>query len=158
MQNHGEVSSFMLEAETKMENKGLINSEDIQIQGLLDRYLRLRVSSNVLSSEEQHLDEDLVTAFVEGNLQEREAQPIVKHLVDCSFCRHVTAELVKLDFALADEEVMQVAVDDKKPSRVSEVLNGLLSRIFGTTDGAVFAHHEKEEDTEKTENTEEDKQ
>jgi len=146
----------MREAETKMENKGLINSEDIQIQSLLDRFLRLRVSSDVLLPEEQHLDEDSIAAFVEGNLQEREAQPIVKHLVDCSFCRHVTAELVRLDFALADEDVLQVAVADEKPSRVSEVLNGLLSRIFGTTDGAVFAHHEKE-DTEKPDNTEENK-
>ncbi len=147
----------MREAGTKMENKGLINSEDIEIQGLLDRYLCLRVSSNILSSEEQHLDEDSVAAFVEGNLTQRETQPIVKHLVDCSFCRHVTAELVKLDFALADDEAMQVAVADEKPSRVSEVLNGLLSRIFGTTDGAVFAHHEKEEDSEKNENSEENK-
>lgn len=155
MQNHGEVSSFMREAETKMEKMGLINSEDNQIQGLLDRYLRLRISTNALLSEE-HLDEDLVTAFVEGNLKEREAQPIVKHLVDCSFCRHVTTQLVKLDFALADEEIMKIAIDDRKPSRVSEVLNGLLSRIFGTTDGAVFAHHEKE-DTEKPEKPEENK-
>lgn len=157
MQKHSEVSSFMQEAGTKMENKGLLNSEDIQIQGLLDRYLRLRVSSNDLSSEEQHLDEDSVAAFVEGNLLEREAQPIVKHLVDCSFCRHVTAELVKLDFALADDEALQIAADDEKPSKVSEVLSGLLSRIFGTTEGAVFAHQEKE-DLEKTEKPEEDKQ
>lgn len=139
-----------------MENKGLINSEDVQIQGLLGGYLRLRVSNNTLSSE-AHLDEDSVTAFVEGNLLEREAQPIVKHLVDCSFCRHVTSELVKLDFALAGEEILPVAVEVEKPSRVSEVLNGLLSRIFGTTDGAVFAHQEKEEDTEETEHTEENK-
>ncbi len=148
----------MREAGTKMENKGLTNSEDIQIQGLLDRYLRLQVSSNILSSKEQHLDEDSVAAFVEGNLQEREAQPIIKHLIDCSFCRHVTAELVRLDFALADAEVVQVPIDDAKPSRVSEVLNGLLSRIFGTTDDAVFAHQEKEEDTEKSESSEENKQ
>lgn len=140
-----------------MENKGLINSEDAQIQGLLGSYLRLRVSTNFLSSEEQHLDEDSIAAFVEGNLLERQIQPIIKHLVDCSFCRHVTGELVRLDFALADEEVLQVAATDEKPSRVSEVLNGLLSRIFGITDGAVFAHQEKEEDTEKTENLEENK-
>ncbi len=146
----------MQEAGTKMENKGLINSEDVQIQGLLDCYLRLRISSNALSSEGQHLDEDSVAAFVEGSLVQRDAQPVVKHLVDCSFCRHVTAELVKLDFALADEEATQVAVDDEKASKVSKVLNRLLSRIFGTTEGAVFAHQEKE-DSEKTEKPEEDK-
>ena len=139
-----------------MENKGLINTEDGQIQGILDRYLRLKTSSNSFS-EKIHLDEDSVAAFVEGNLQEREAQPIITHLVDCSFCRHVTSELVRLDFALADEGTAQIAVEDGKPSKVSEVLSGLLSRMFGTTDGAVFAHQEKEEDTEKPENSEENK-
>ncbi len=139
-----------------MENKGQINSENIQIQGLLDRYLRLK--GNGLLAAGQHLDEDLLTAFVEGNLRQRESQPIVKHLIDCSFCRHITAELIKLDFALADEEAVQVAVDDGKPSRVSDVLSGLLSRIFVTTDDAVFAHQEKEENMEKAENSRENKE
>ena len=138
-----------------MENKGLINTEDIQIQGILDRYLRLKTSSNNFS-EKIHLDEDSVAAFVEGNLQESEAQPVVKHLVDCSYCRHVTSELVRLDFALADESTTQVVVENGKSSKVSEVLSRLLARMFGTTDGAVFAHQEKE-DTEKTENSEENK-
>ena len=156
MQKHRDVSSLVWEAGTEMENKGLINTEDIQIQGILDRYLRLKTSSNSFS-EKNHLDEDSVAAFVEGNLQESEAQPVVKHLVDCSYCRHVTSELVRLDFALADESTTQVVVENGKPSKVSEVLSGLLARMFGTTDGAVFAHQEKEEDTEKTENSEENK-
>jgi hypothetical protein len=38
------------------------------------------------------------------------------------------------------------------------VLSNLLSRIFGTNDGAVFAHEEKEEeDSEKAENKEDNK-
>lgn len=141
-----------------MEKKGLKYSEDVQIQGLLDSYLRLRVSSNILPLEEHHLNEDSITAFVEGNLLEREAQPVIRHLVDCSFCRHVTAELVRLDLAFAEEEVLQSAGDIvESPSKVSEVLNGLLSRIFGATDGAVFAHNENEEDTEQIENKKQEK-
>lgn len=134
-----------------MENKNLTNPQDIQIQGLLDRFLRSQATSDDLALNKQHLDEDLLAAFTEGNLSEREAKPIVRHLVDCSFCRHVTAELVKLDLAFA-EETIQPAVSENKPSRISEVLSNLLSNIFGTNDSAVFAHQEKEEDSEETKN------
>jgi len=136
-----------------MENKGLVNPQDIQIQGLLDRYLRLRVSDDNVTLQAQHLDEDSLAAFTEGNVSEREAQPIVRHLIDCSFCRQVTTELVRLDLAFTDEEIKVVTVENR-PSKISEVLNGLLSRIFGANDGAVFAHQEKEEDSEKTKSLE----
>jgi len=140
----------------RMENKELINPQDIQIQGLVDRYLRSQTSNNNKILPGEHLDEDSLTAFTEGNLSAREAQPMISHLVDCSFCRHVTTELIRLDLAFADEAV-QVAAVEKQPSKVSEVLNNLLSRIFGTNDGAVFAHQEKEEDSEKTEISEDSK-
>lgn len=137
-----------------MENKGKINTLDIKIQGLLDRYLQLRSANNGFETEQAHLDEDSLSAFVEGNLSEREVQPVVSHLVDCSFCRHVTAELVRLDFAFAEEEIPSVAAESQ-PTKVSEVLNGILSRIFGTSDNAVFAHHEEEEtDKDKKEEKE----
>jgi hypothetical protein len=134
-----------------MENKKFINSQDIQIQGLLDRYLHSQdLNKNI--TLEKHLDEDLLAAFTEGNLNEREAQPIVSHLVECSFCRHVTAELVRLDLAFAGEDVRFIAAESQ-PSKISEVLSALLSRIFGTNDGAVFAHQEKEPDSEELEET-----
>ena len=135
-----------------MKNKELINPQDIQIQGLLDRFLRSQVSRNNLATQERHLDEDALATFTEGNLGEREALPIISHLVNCSFCRHVTAELVRLDLAFADDEVL-VAASGNQPSRISEVLNNLLSRIFGTNDSAVFAHQEKDEDLENTEDS-----
>lgn len=134
-----------------MENTGK-NLEELRIQGLLDRHLNRQT---VNSLAENHLDEDSITAFVEGNLNERESKPIVSHLVDCSFCRHVTTELVRLDFAFADEPVHAI-VKKKEPSRVSEILNGLLGRLFGTGESAVFAHHETEE-PEKPEEKDEEK-
>lgn len=135
-----------------MEKKGIINPQDIQIQGMLDRYLRLRDSDGKSISQGRHLDEDSLAAFTEGSLSERELPTVVSHLIDCSFCRHVTAELVKLDLAFA-EEVRSVA-GEKMPSKISEVLESLLSRIFGTNDGAVFAHEEKKEDAEDAEDSE----
>ena len=136
-----------------MENKGQKDSEDAKIQGLLDAYLQLRNPGNGSVGDDNHLDEDSLTAFVEGNLVARETQPVVEHLVDCSFCRHISVELIKLDMAFAGEAA-EVTVQESRPAKVSEVLSGLLSRIFGTNDSAVFAHQEKEEQEEETKDSE----
>ena len=134
-----------------MKNKGNLTLEELNIQKLLDRFLHLRASGQDFAKDAEHLDEDSLTAFVEGNLVRREAQPVINHLVACSFCRHITAELVKLDFAFARESG-PVANSSESPSKISEVLHGLFSRIFASTDNTVFAHQEeeeKEDDTEK---------
>lgn len=136
-----------------MKNEWLKDPQDIQIQGLLDRFMRSRIPGDELTRETKHLDDDLLTAFVEGNLGERESKPILNHLVKCSFCRHVTAELIKLDFAFAEEEI-QIVAGNNQPSRISEVLSNLLSRIFGSNDGAVFAHEEKKENEPEQEKPE----
>lgn len=132
-----------------MENSGNMNIEEIRIQGLLDVFLKRNSSARRFAGDsDEHLDQDTLSAFVEGSLGERQAGPVVSHLVDCSFCRHVTAELVKLDAAFADEPARE-AVADAQPSKISEVLGGLLSRIFGTGDGSVFAHHEDEKKSDE---------
>lgn len=128
-----------------MENKGQMNSQEAMMQGLIGRYLKVR-STESRNATGPHLDTDSLAAFTEGNLSAAEARPMVSHLVDCSFCRHITAELVRLDLAFSDNPVMSPAAETSEPSRVSEVLNGLLSRIFGTSDGAVFAHNEEKDD------------
>ena len=135
-----------------MENKGKINPIDLKIQGLLDRYLRVRSANKGFENGQTHLDEDSLAAFVEGNLTRREAQPMVNHMVDCSFCRNITAELVRLDLAFA-ENTQPVEAIESQPTKVSEVLSGILSRIFGTSDGAVFAHHEEDSKEEKEKET-----
>lgn len=139
-----------------MANEEKLNSEELKTQKLLNRYLRLKVSVNGLTVDGQHLNEDSLTAFVEGNLGERENQPVVNHLVNCTFCRHKTAELVKLEAAFTDDE-LNFAINKNQPSKISEVLSGLLSRIFGSNEGAVFAHQEKEE-SEEQKNQEENKE
>lgn len=140
--------------EFKMKNRWLTNPQDVRAQGLFDRYMRSRIpGEDSAALQTKHLDDDSLTAFIEGNLGERETAPVVGHLVECSFCRHVTAELIKLDLAFAEEE-LQIVVAENQPSRISEVLSGLLSRIFGANDGAVFAHEEKEENAETREEPE----
>ena len=130
--------------------------KDETIQGLLDRFLKARQQNSSISGHETHLDEDTITAFVEGKTGERESPGIVKHLIDCSFCLHITAEMARLNYAFADETLPVSDVAENEPASISSVLSGLLSRIFGTSDGAVFAHHEEEE--KKEENKEDNKE
>jgi len=134
---------------TNMKNEAQNIPQDARIHSLLAQYLRLR-ASDLTGADVRHLDEDSLNAFVEGNLSKREAAPMLSHLIDCSFCRHVTADLVRLDLAFAETESTPAVVETTEPSRVSDVLSGILSKIFGTGDGAVFAHHESEEDPEET--------
>ncbi|MBX7173148.1 MAG: hypothetical protein K1X72_19420 [Pyrinomonadaceae bacterium] len=129
-----------------MISKGQLNAEEIKIQGLLDRFLRVRSANSNFNNN--HLDEDSLAAFVEGKINEKESPNIIQHLVDCSFCLHVTGELAKLHMAFEADEVV-VANPSKEPMKFSEVLSGIMSKIFGTNDAAVFAHEEKEEETEK---------
>ena len=140
-----------------METRGNNNTDDIRIQGLLGGYLLNRSQNVPDTADDRHLDEDTLNAFVEGRLSEREATPMVNHMVDCSFCRHVTSELVRLDLAFADEPVA-IVQEAAEPSRIAEVLNGILARIFGSRDGsAVFAHNEDEKEKQEDEKEEEPK-
>lgn len=123
-----------------MTEKGQTNSEELKIQGLLDRYLRFRASS---ADAGAHLDEDALAAFTEGRLSPPESSLVIGHLLECSFCLHVSAELFKLEAALSEETPAPFAVAAAQPTKISDVLNNLLEKIFSGGD-AVFAHQEDE--------------
>lgn len=128
-----------------------INSGDAGFESLLGRYLLLRSRGESPNLTADHLDEDTLTAFTEGNLTFRESDSAVMHLADCSFCRHKTAELVRLELALAEPDAVSQNLLDAthEPSKVSEVLGGILSGLFGGGESAVFAHEEKDEAADK---------
>lgn len=131
-----------------MNYQGTLNSEELKIEKLLNLFLNARVSGDVSSEAvSEHLDDDTLSAFVEGNLNSGESLPVINHLVDCSFCRDVTAELVRLDLQFADEPVAE-AITEESPSKITQVLNGILAKIFGNNEGAVFAHQESENESE----------
>jgi hypothetical protein len=130
---------------------------DVRFQALLDGYMRLRARQNSVSETADHLDEDTLSAFTEGNLTMREADPIVTHLSDCSFCRHKTAELVRLELTFSEMDVAPAVEPEAGTSRVSEVMNGILQKLFGGNEAAVFAHEEKPEDETEEDADEETK-
>lgn len=138
-----------------MANNEYIHSQEAAIQNLVGQFLKARSASEFnRSAAGPHLDQDSLAAFTEGSLSEREAKPLVRHLVDCSFCRHVTAELIRLDLAFAEAPATAPIAAATETSKVSEVLSGLLAKIFGTSENAVFAHEEKnEEEAKREENT-----
>jgi hypothetical protein len=127
-----------------MENQ--LGAEEMRMQGLLDRYLRVRASNESSDASSDHPDEDTFSAFVEGRIGDAEYAPVVSHLTRCSHCRHVTAELIRLDAALADAELPAAATPVSEPTSIGTVLSGILTRMFGTSDGAVFAHEERKDE------------
>jgi hypothetical protein len=134
-----------------MDKTKKMGTEELRMQRLLEAFLVSRRSLKSSAAETSfHIDEDFLTAFAEGNLGERESTPIVNHLVICGFCRHKTAELVRLDLAFAGSDEDMRPAPATEPHKLSDVLNGLLTKIFGPADAAVFAHNEKEAD-DKTE-------
>ena len=128
-----------------MANANKMAAEETKMQGILAAYL---TSRREVPAGSPHLDQDTLAAFSEGTLNERESGPVVSHLVDCSFCRHITAELVRLEFEFAEEPVAARA-DSSEPTKISAVLSGLFEKIFGSAENAVLAHEEKKDDQEK---------
>jgi hypothetical protein len=131
-----------------MANTQQNDTQNAKIQSLLARYLELRSRTSDAGIRDGHLDEDTLNAFTEGMVSEREAWPIVSHLSDCNFCRHKTTELVRLDLEFADMDAPPVLRESSEPVSVSSVLSGILSRIFGSGESAVFAHEEKKDDAD----------
>lgn len=132
-----------------------MNPQELKLQTLLSQYLsNLDNAQRRSGNGGRHLDEDTLAAFTEGRLNERQSQPVVSHLVDCSFCRHISAELVRLEMAFTENESAAPATDTSQPAKISEVLSGLFSKIFGSADSAVFAHNEEEDKEKKPEEEE----
>lgn len=134
----------------EMDNLQTMSTDEQRIQRILEAFLLSRRSLRSSAAETSfHMDEDYLTAFAEGNLSERESTPLVNHLVDCGFCRNKTAELVRFDLAFAGADTHDRIAPANEPHKLSEVISGILTKIFGTAEGAVFAHNEKETE-EKT--------
>lgn len=130
-----------------------MDPQETTIQGVLAGYLASRRSTPA----GEHLDHDSFAAFTEGTLSKREAEPVVSHLVECNFCRNITAELIRLDLKFATESTAaETRESAAKPSAISEVLSGLLTKMFGHTEDTVFAHQEDEEKDGENEEREKD--
>ena len=108
-----------------------------------------------------HLDEDAMSAFVEGLLSESETQSIITHLTSCGSCRDFTARLIRLEssFALEDESTEdESTMVEEAPSRLRRFLERFASQVIPSGDeDAVFAYQNPDENVEKPAETTPDK-
>ena len=89
-----------------------------------------------IGATENHPDEDTISAFVEGRLEEVESSNIVSHLIVCRTCRHITAQLSQLDDELTPE------ADEASGGLLGDLVAQLIPR---SEDDAVFAYQEPTE-------------
>jgi hypothetical protein len=133
------------------------NKESDRLRSIVHAHLR-RASLAPTSTVGGHLDEDALSAFVEGRLSELESAPLIKHLVSCTSCRHITAQLVRLDTELSGVETT-VQVSTEEPGRIRRLLADLAARVLPPTeDNAVFAYHAPADDFETKDEAKDDEE
>lgn len=126
------------------------NKESERLRRIVHQHLGRRASLDEASPVGRHLDEDALNAFVEGRLSGLESQPVVRHLVSCASCRHITAQLVRLDTELSGVEIDTPPVISEEPGRIRRLLSDLASRVLPSAEAdAVFAYHAPADDFEK---------
>ncbi|MBV9208999.1 MAG: hypothetical protein JOZ52_00135 [Acidobacteria bacterium] len=135
------------------------NRQTEGIRRMVHQHLRRRALVAPPFAADTHLDEDALSAFTEGRLSEQESAPVVRHLVACSFCRHITAQLVRLDSEVGESSAASAAPMPEEPGRIRRLLDSLAERVFTShDDDAVFAYHAPAEDFEKDEDKESSKE
>ena len=126
-----------------------INRGSDRFRRMLHQHLQHRAADALTSKIGSHLDEDALSAFVEGRLSSLESAPIVGHLVGCGSCRNITAQLIRLDSELSSVDA-EIPAASEEPGRIRKLLADLASRVLPSSEGdAVFAYHAPADDFEK---------
>ena len=126
------------------------NQESDRLRRLVHQHLQRRTTAIAPASPlGAHLDEDALSAFIEGRLSNLESAPLVRHLVGCGSCRQITAQLIRLDTELSGVET-ELIPPVEEPGRIRRLLADLASRVLPSSEGdVVFAYHAPADDFEK---------
>lgn len=121
------------------------NNNTEAIREMIDHRLKsISVSATTALPPDSHLDEDTISAFVEGRLSATESKPVLSHLTACGLCRRTSAQILRLD-EIAPDSVSQPA--EETPGRIRDFLSNLPSLVSSTGEDVVFAYQNpKDED------------
>lgn len=125
------------------------NKNTEAIREMIDHRLKsISESAMITLSPDSHLDEDAISAFVEGRLDAFESKPVLAHLTACGPCRRTSAQLLRLD-QIAPEANQEAA---EGPGRLREFLANLTTLVPSGNEDVVFAYQnpESEKEQEKT--------
>lgn len=128
--------------------------EQLAIARLID--LRLKSNPAFLTNADtpsSHPDTDTITSFVEGRLESGDAQSVTSHLVKCSSCRFLTAQLARTELPADNDSA------EEKSLSVDRLIERLRNSLVPSTEDAVFAYHETDQPTgeqAETENSDEE--
>jgi hypothetical protein len=123
------------------------NNNTEAIREMIDHRLKsISESATTALPPESHLDEDTISAFVEGRLGAVESKPVLAHLTDCGSCRRVSAQLVRLENQIDTE----TEASPDQPGRLQAFLSRLTSVVSATHEDVVFAYQNPEEAPEKS--------
>jgi hypothetical protein len=133
------------------------NKESDRLRRLVHQHLQRRTTALAPASPMgAHLDEDALSAFIEGRLSKLESAPLVRHLVGCGSCRQITAQLIRLDTELSGVET-ETFSPSEEPGRIRRLLADLASRVLPSSEGdVVFAYHAPADDFEKKDKAKEE--
>jgi bacterioferritin-associated ferredoxin len=114
------------------------NKSTEAIREMIDHRLKsISASATIALPPESHLDEDTISAFVEGRLSAIESKPVLSHLTACGSCRRASAQILQLD-EIAPDPVSQPA--EETPGRIRDFLSNLPSLVSSSDEEVVFAY------------------
>jgi hypothetical protein len=125
------------------------------IRRAIDVRLKARMRDEAAARDAAaHPDDDVINAYVEGWLEESKSDSLTSHLVSCSSCLHLTAQLIRFDPEMVEASSTGAEVDDGPLQRFFDRLaSGVLPSI---QEDAVFAYQDNGESNAAEEKPESD--
>jgi hypothetical protein len=128
---------------------GDLKKQTEAIREMIDYRLKSMSAESAALPAESHLDEDTISAFVEGRLAASESRPVLSHLTACRSCRQASAQLLRLENEVLGNQIDEDAgISEEGPGRLQAFLNSLKS-LGSSTDEVVFAYQNPEEEEEQ---------
>ena len=123
------------------------NKSTEAIREMIDHRLKsVSESATLALPAESHLDEDTISAFVEGRMGTAESKPVLSHLTACGVCRRASAHLLQLENQIEGES----EPEQEEPGRLQAFLSNLQS-LVPSNEEVVFAYENpKDEDREES--------